>query len=157
MSNEDQAKFLTDKLAQNKAAFQIKAARAQRAWVLIRTAGITITGIVTIVLGLKATSWMPIDPDVTANIALILSAIATFLAAAEATFDFRWTWLSTSLTLTRIYGLEDRVNYRRASGDLTQEDLDSVFEELSEVLEGLNNKWLDRRTRNNPVSKTGAS
>ena len=147
MPDDAQIQFVLDKLQQNKAFFASQSAKSKRAWIAIRTGTILISGVVTVILGLKATSWFSINTDLTANIALVLSAGATFLAAVEATFDFRWTWINYSLTLTKLYGLEDDLQYLRTAGDVTQENLDAVFTELSNTLEGVNENWTKRRMR----------
>lgn len=147
MPTEAQIAFVQDKLAQNKAFFQLQSSRSKRRWVIIRTMAIMISGVVTIILGLKATPGMAISSDLTANVALVLSACATFLAAVEATFDYRWTWINYSLTLTRIYGIEDDLEYKRMAGELSQDDLDDAFTALSETLQSVNYSWKERRLR----------
>ena len=147
MPSDAQLKFMQDKLEQNKTFFRARGLRSKRMWFVIRAATILISGIVTVVLGLKATPSMPLDPDVTANVALVLSAAATFLVAAEAIFDARWNWINADMTKARIYGIEDAMNYRRVAGTLTQDDLDRAFTELNDVLQGVNTRWQKRRER----------
>ncbi|MCQ0092920.1 SLATT domain-containing protein [Roseovarius sp. M141] len=148
-----QIQFVLDKLQQNKVFFSRQSIKSKRAWVLIRTATILLSGAVTVILGLKASPWVAINTDLTANIALVLSAFAAFLAAAEAAYDFRWTWINYTLTMTRLYGLEDNLQYKRAAGEVTQEDLDAVFAEFSDTLAGVNEKWSKRRMREGGAAK----
>jgi hypothetical protein len=80
--------------------------------------------------------------------ALLLGALVTILSGTETTFDFRWAWINYSLTLTRIYGLDDEMEYLSASeAGASAEQLDSIFEGLQTALAEINDSWASRRLR----------
>jgi hypothetical protein len=145
--SEHQLQLVRDKLAKNKAFFQRQTASSKRTWARIKTGTIFVSSLVTVILGFRATGWLNAPPEAVANLALLLSATVTALATADSTFDFQWTWVNYGQTLTKIYNLEDRLEYLAASGEMTQDQLDSIFQELQAVLSDINSNWTKRRLK----------
>jgi hypothetical protein len=144
---EPQLQLVRDKLANNKAFFRRQCVVSRRMWVIASSATIIGSGLVTVIIGIKPIAWLNISSDASANLALILSAAVTALAAAATKFDFQWTWIIQSATLYKIYSLEDELQYLSASNNLSQEQIDSIFQQLQAVLTDVDLSWMRRRLR----------
>jgi hypothetical protein len=141
--------FLRERLKMNKEFYRRESERNKRRSILVKLSVTIVGAIITIVLGVKSTSLVAVSSDTTSNIALLLSALVTILSVTDTTFDFRWVWINYSLTLTRIYGLEDELEYLAAGeGRVSAEQLDSIFNRLQATLAGINDSWMSRRLRN---------
>ena len=146
-AHEEQLTFLRDRLKRNEEFFRRQ--RDINSWWAVRLRiGIAALGaLTTVVLGFKfAVPKGQLDwHDYAANFALVLSGLVTALSVWETTADYRWRWTSYGLTLTRLYGLNDALEYVvRSETGITPEQLDAIFARLQIILADTNEDWAKR-------------
>ena len=154
-AHDKQLAFLRERLKSNAEFFHRR--RDYNSWVALRIkiSIATLGAIISVVLGLRLAH---LSTELASDIALVLSAFVTVLSITDATFDFRWRWISYGLTLTRIYGLKDELEYFSASETgATSEQLDSIFWRLQATLADMNNNWASRQRQDTTHSEEQAN
>jgi hypothetical protein len=97
-------------------------------------ATVTLSGAITVLLGLRVTGVAERRLD---DIALTMGALITVLAAAEAFFTHRGLWILRTVTVHRLETLRRRVEYYRSGlgeSDPTGAAVDGHFAELDRIL-----------------------
>ena len=104
-----------------------------------------ISATVTILLGLQG---VPDNRVVfVRNSALILSAIVTLLTGFDTFFNHRALWVRYTQTVTQLFRVQAKLDYLTAGEgkELPEADIDSLCEEMQQVLAETNKWWLDQR------------
>lgn len=136
---------LTNKLTNNIESFRNKRDFNRKRAFRLKMAITSIGVLTTIVLGLKPYIIFQNSETILSAVALVLSAIIPFFAAWEGFFDHRWLWIRYTETLNSLYAIRDEVDYVKAGGKITKEQLDSLFARLQRTLEETNTEWSKQR------------
>jgi hypothetical protein len=83
------------------------------------------------------------------NIALVLGALVTVLAALEAFFNHRGLWIGRTVTVRRLEDLRRHLEYRLAARDGTQLEpklADSFLAELDKIIAEDQRTWMRLRS-----------
>lgn len=107
-------RYLRGEVARQLAAFQRRRRRDKRKAFTLQMATVTLSAAVTILLGLRTSdatrTWL-------LNIALVLGAVITVLAAAEAFFTHQRLWLLRTATVRRLETLSRHLDFYAAGLD----------------------------------------
>ena len=84
-------------------------------------------------------------------VALVTSALITFLSAWEGFYSYRQRWIQNNDTLMKLYALDSDIQYQKArSGNqLTLENIDQFYNRYQGILQQANEKWRDDRDKKN--------
>ena len=109
--------FLRGELDQQLTSFRGRRRRDKRKAFALQLATVTLSAIITVLLGLRTS-----DPTRTwlLNIALVLGALITVLAAAEAFYTHRRLWVLRTTTVHRLETLSRHLNFHTAGTDVTE-------------------------------------
>ena len=120
--------------------------RHKRLAVVLKAITVSMAGLVTILLGWKATA--DVSPPVLANLALVLGALITVVSAYEAFFDPRALWLRETLVYSRLKDLKRTFEYAAAgAGDegLDERALVGHKQQLDAIMQDSLTSWLRLR------------
>lgn len=137
--------FLTSELDRQHLRFVRRRRRDKRKAFALQMATVTLSATITVLLGLRVAGTAQ---QVFANIALVLGALVTVLAAMEAFFDHRGLWVGRTVTVRRLENLQRQTAYQLSGGSesgMTLSLLDELLAELDEIMEDDQRAWLRLR------------
>jgi hypothetical protein len=123
-------RYLRGEVARQLAAFQRRRGRDKRKALTLQMATVTLSAAVTILLGLRTSdatrTWL-------LNVALVLGAVITVLAAAEAFFNHQRLWVLRTATVRRLETLSRHLDFYAAGLDGRPADPTMVGRCLAEL------------------------
>jgi len=146
--------FLRGELDQQLVFFQARRRRDKRKAFALQMATVTLSAIITVLLGLRTS-----DPIRTwlLNIALVLGALITVLAAAEAFYTHRRLWVLRTTTVRRLETLSRHLNFHTAGSDVmaTDDMLRGYLAELDSIIVEDQKAW--HHLRDSPATDPGTA
>ena len=134
---------IRDRLARLESSVQYYRRRHYR----YQSGAVTLAALITITSGLKLT----ILPEIAAtNIALVLGALATVMAAFGAFFSPQQSWHLNSEIYSRLRALEAKLDFSERGRDFAREEdvtVTKLFDEYQSILADYNQKWQDLRQK----------
>jgi len=124
--------------------------RNRRNAFLLRFGTAALSAATTVVLGLQGFETYRV---LLKNVALILSASVTVIAAWESFFNHRELWVRYTATLGLLRGLQSDLEYACA-GNIQAEGLDVFHDRLNAILRETNASWLQLRDEANSTAAT---
>ncbi len=155
MPLDGKVKFLRENIDSQVESFSRRRNSNKQKAFLVKLGTSAAAGTATVILGFQGY----IDPVWAKNIALILSALITFVSAWDAYFNHRALWLRYTETVTELRSLLAELDYLTCSGteSLEEKKLDAIFHRYQEVLGETNSWWQnvreDDRLRWTPLSR----
>jgi hypothetical protein len=127
--------------------------RDKRKAFVLQMATVTLSATITVLLGLRTTGT---TQQRLADIALILGAVITVLAAAEAFFTHRGLWILRTHTVRRLETLIRRLDYQQTRSlghPLEPTALDRYAAELDDILSEDQTRWQQLRATTPEIRK----
>ncbi|MEV0284759.1 DUF4231 domain-containing protein [Kribbella sp. NPDC050820] len=148
--------FLTAELDRQQLRFARRRRRDKRKAFALQMATVTLSATITVLLGLRVAGTAQ---QLLTNIALVLGAFVTVLAAMEAFFDHRGLWVGRTVTVRRLEALRRQAEYRLIGGsedEVTLALLDELLAELDKIIADDQRAWLRLRSAGlQPTEATG--
>jgi ABC-type multidrug transport system fused ATPase/permease subunit len=146
---DEKAKFLEQALAAGVTSFDSRRLANKNKAFLSKILSISFSTLTTILLG-----WQGV-PDKTLitvkNVALLLSACVTIVAAWDAFFNHRELWVRYTSTANRLKAIQSDLNYLLAgTPNPNPEKLDELYGRYHAVLDETNASWQDLRKEQSP-------
>lgn len=136
-----QLAWLHQELHRQLSAYRRRRKRDKRKAFVLQMATVTLSATITVLLGLRTTGTIQ---QRLADIALVLGAVITVLAAAEAFFAHRGLWILRTHTVRRLEALARHLDYQQARADghpLEPSILDWYATELDDILNEDHARW----------------
>jgi hypothetical protein len=143
---EERVAFLRAELDRQQQRFARRRRRDKRKSFVLQMATVALSATITVLLGLR------VDPGLQrtlANVALVLGALVTVLAAMEAFFNHRGLWVTRTVTVRRLEELRRQTDYRLAGladGEVQPAMVDELLARLEEVMADDQRAWLQLRS-----------
>jgi hypothetical protein len=129
--------------------------RDKRKSFALQMATVALSATITVLLGLRVEAGLQ---QTLANLALVLGALVTVLAAMEAFFNHRGLWVARTVTVRRLEALRRQTEYQLAGladGEVTPEVVDGLRARLEEIVAEDQQAWLRlRSTEVQPATTT---
>jgi hypothetical protein len=138
--------YLRDKIKEQQDGFKFRRNKNRNLAIRIKLALIFLSAVVTVLLGLKIES----AASVFTNIAFVISALVTALAAVEEFFEYRGLWIRYNLTFTQLKSLQDDLEYlllREKDETALISKLDEIHKRLKDILDTTNSDWISLRKK----------
>jgi hypothetical protein len=143
MPAEAKIEFLRQTVNAELASFTAARLRNKRkAWLFRLSAGF-LSAMTTVLLGVQISDWQTI----TRNVALVLSALVSFLSLWEGIFNHRSLWIRYTQTVGELRALLTSVNYLTCDGTegVKPEEVDKLFKRYERIMVETNDWWLGLR------------
>jgi hypothetical protein len=146
--------FLRGELDQQLIFFRGRRRRDKRKAFALQMATVTLSAIITVLLGLRTSdptrAWL-------LNTALVLGALITVLAAAEAFYTHRRLWVLRTTTVRRLETLSRHLNFHTAGSDVmaTDDVLRGYLAELDAIIVEDQKAW--HHLRDSPATDPGTA
>ncbi|NES80985.1 MAG: DUF4231 domain-containing protein [Moorea sp. SIO2B7] len=134
---------------ENKVNQQISDFKARRKFYRKETYRFTLiiaglSAITTILIGVSQSY----DDKIISVIALVTSAMTSFVTAWENLYGFRQRWIQNNETLMKLYELRDDIEYKkvRSGNQLALEEIDKFNDRYKTIIKAANEKWQEDRT-----------
>lgn len=141
MAAKEKVEFLRRCLTQQIEGFGQRRQETRRMAFRLRIGVVTCGAITTILLGLHSlpTSWQPVLKD----LALISSALVTFIGAIDAFYNYRALWVRYTVTYTNLRAIEANLDYLTVGGldQVSDANVDRLFKQFQLVLDETNANW----------------
>lgn len=108
MGVEEQLNFIVDLVEKRKIILTKTRTRNRKIAFHLKMTGLIMAGMITILLGLKLTSYWS---DIFTNIALIFGAAITVINAIDAFFDYRALWIQRTIVLCKLEEIQRDIEY----------------------------------------------
>jgi hypothetical protein len=138
--------FLRAELDRQQQRFARRRRRDKRKSFALQMATVALSATITVLLGLRVAAGLQ---RTLANLALVLGALVTVLAALEAFFNHRGLWVSRTITVRRLEELRRQVDYQLAGladGEVQPAVLDGLLARLEQILAEDQQAWLQLRS-----------
>jgi hypothetical protein len=112
----------------------------------LQMATVALSATITVLLGLRVETGLQ---RTLANLALVLGALVTVLAAMEAFFNHRGLWVSRTITVRRLEELRRQADYQLAGladGEVQPAVVDGLLARLEQILAEDQQAWLRLRS-----------
>jgi hypothetical protein len=123
-------RFLRGEVDRQLALFGRRRRRDKRKAFALQMATVTLSAIVTVLLGLRTSDTAR---TLLLNIALVLGALITVLAAAEAFFTHRRLWVLRTATVRRLETLSRHIDFNAAGANGSASDTSALATCLAEL------------------------
>jgi Protein of unknown function (DUF4231) len=146
MNVEQRMAFLRAELDRQQQRFTRRRRRDKRKAFALQMATVVLSATITVLLGLRVDTGLQ---RALANIALVLGALVTVLAAMEAFFNHRGLWVTRTITLRRLEQLRLQVDYRLAGladGEVEPAVVDGLLARLNQIVAADQKAWLQLRS-----------
>jgi ABC-type multidrug transport system fused ATPase/permease subunit len=158
---EQRVAFLRTELDRQQQRFAHRRRRDKRKSFVLQMATVALSATITVLLGLRVAAGLQ---RTLANIALVLGALVTVLAAMEAFFNHRGLWVSRTVTVRRLEELRRQTDYQLAGladGEVQPAIVDGLLARLEEIVADDQQAWLRLRSTEpqpfSPGQDTGTS
>lgn len=144
LEGDGQLGFVRNEVERQLALYRRRRRRDKRKAFTLQMATVCLSATITVLLGLRTAgdvrTWL-------LNIALVLGALVTVLAAAEAFFTHRRLWVLRTTTVRRLEGLARRLGFLAAGPESNSDQaaLDRCLAELNRILSDDQKAWLHLR------------
>ena len=138
--------FLRAELDRQQRRFSGMRRRDKRKAYVGKMATVALSATITALLGLRVGSGAEL---VLVNVALVLGALVTVLAAYEAFYNHRGLWINRTVTVCRLYELRRQMDYELAGladGDVQPEVVDKLLVQLNRTLADDHQAWMQLRS-----------
>ncbi|ELA3610289.1 MULTISPECIES: SLATT domain-containing protein [Klebsiella] len=139
MSITSSQQFLLDEIHKSINIIKCKAKWNKKKLKVFFLMTIFLSTITTLILAFDLSGYEKIQK----NSALIMSACLTLVSGWTARFDYQKLWFRQKATLLAMYQLRNKVNYLKSKEDVTQSDIDSLFDEYKSIWEKDSQEWND--------------
>jgi Protein of unknown function (DUF4231) len=146
MNVAERVAFLRAELDRQQQRFTRRRRRDKRKSFALQMATVALSATITVLLGLRVEAGLQ---RTLANVALVLGALVTVLAAMEAFFNHRGLWVSRSVTVRRLEELRRRTDYRLAGladGEVQPAVVDELLARLDQIVADDQRAWLRLRS-----------
>jgi hypothetical protein len=143
---EEQVGFLRAELDRQQQQYVRRRRRDKRKSFALQMATVALSATITVLLGLRVEAGLQ---RTLANIALVLGALVTVLAAMEAFFNHRGLWVSRTITVRRLEELRRQADYQLAGladGEVQPAVVDGLVARLEQILAEDQQAWLRLRS-----------
>jgi hypothetical protein len=144
--------FLFTELERQEKRFAHRRRRDKRKAFALQMSTVLFSACITVLLGLETG---PRAEPIFKNIALVLGALVTVLAAMEAFFNHRGLWIGRTVTVRRLEELRRQLEYRLAGltrGQLDPKMVDGFLVRLEEILAEDQSRWMRLRSEGPPIT-----
>jgi hypothetical protein len=120
--------------------------RDKRKAFALQMATVVLSATITVLLGLRVAAGLQ---RTLANLALVLGALVTVLAAMEAFFNHRGLWVVRTVAVRRLEELGRQVDYQLAGltdGEIQPEVVDGLLTQLEQIVADDQQAWLRLRS-----------
>jgi hypothetical protein len=154
--NDEQRRvsFLLGELDRQERRFAHRRRRDKRKAFALQMSTVVFSASITVLLGLQVG---PRTQSTFKNIALVLGALVTVLAAMEAFFNHRGLWIGRTVTVRRLEDLRRHLEYRLAGLDGTRLEpklADSFLAKLDEIIAEDQRAWMRLRAEGPPITNS---
>jgi Protein of unknown function (DUF4231) len=146
MNVEQRMAFLRAELDRQQQRFTRRRRRDKRKAFALQMATVVLSATITVLLGLRLDAGLQ---RALANIALVLGALVTVLAAMEAFFNHRGLWVTRTITVRRLEELRRQADYRLAGladGEVEAAVVDGLLARLNQIVAADHKAWLRLRS-----------
>jgi ABC-type transport system involved in cytochrome bd biosynthesis fused ATPase/permease subunit len=146
MNVVDRAAYLREELGRQEQRFARRRRRDKRKALVLQMATVALSATITVLLGVQVGGR---TQPVLANIALVLGALVTVLAAAEAFFNHKGLWVNRTVAVRRLEELRRHMNYQfagLADGEVPPEVVDDLLARLDRIVADDQRAWLALRS-----------
>jgi hypothetical protein len=149
MSSTSKFEYLQNELSARIAGAQGRENYYRSRAVFVTLAGASLSAVTTVLISVSQTyrqEWV-------GTLALIVSALVSFLTAYEGFMRNRPLWVQANTTLMQFFELRSDISYRLAGSEreLTEAELDKFYARYKEILDQTNRQW--ESIRKKPDSK----
>jgi ABC-type multidrug transport system fused ATPase/permease subunit len=144
--------LLRAELDRQQQRFARRRRRDKRKSFALQMATVVLSATITVLLGLRVGTGLQ---RTLANVALVLGALVTVLAAMEAFFNHRGLWVARTVTVRRLEELRRQIDYQLAGladGEVVPEVVDGLLARLDQIVAEDQQAWL--RLRSTEVQPT---
>jgi hypothetical protein len=143
---QERVGFLRAELDRQQQRFTRRRRRDKRKSFALQMATVALSATITVLLGLRVGAGLQ---RTLANLALVLGALVTVLAAMEAFFNHRGLWVARTVTVRRLEELRRQTDYQLASlaaGEVDPVVVDGLLARLEEIVADDQQAWLRLRS-----------
>jgi ABC-type multidrug transport system fused ATPase/permease subunit len=146
MHLQERVGFLRAELDRQHQQYVRRRRRDKRKSFALQMATVALSATITVLLGLRVAAGLQ---RTLANLALVLGALVTVLAAMEAFFNHRGLWVSRTVTVRRLEELRRQADYQLAGladGEVQPAVVDGLLARLEQILAEDQQAWLRLRS-----------
>jgi hypothetical protein len=143
---QERVAFLQAELDRQQQRFTRRRRRDKRKSFTLQMATVALSATITVLLGLRVAAGLQ---RTLANLALVLGALVTVLAAMEAFFNHRGLWVARTVTVRRLEELRRQADYRLAGladGEVDPKVVDGLLAGLEQIIAEDQQTWLRLRS-----------
>jgi hypothetical protein len=143
---QERVGFLRAELERQQQRFTHRRRRDKRKSFALQMATVALSATITVLLGLRVEAGLQ---RTLANLALVLGALVTVLAAMEAFFNHRGLWVARTVTVRRLEELRRQIDYQLAGltdGEVDSAVVDGLLARLEAIVADDQQAWLRLRS-----------
>jgi hypothetical protein len=153
MTIQNKVEFFQDDIKRQLKAYQFYQRDNRRKAFLLKIIATAFGLLTTVLLGLQLSENTPESTTlIIKNVAIVTSALVTFVNAVDAFFNHRALWIRYTTTLSQLDVIKTQLDYLVAgSGQEPKEkDIDQLFERYRSILDETNSSWAELRKSSDP-------